>query len=168
MLNKKQLRLLFELIKNSKRSDRQVSKIIGVSQPTITRMRQRLEKKAIMEYTVTPNMTDLGYELLAVTLISTKGPAKSEEGQKETLEKRSKWMMKQPNIVFACDGGGMDMDEMVISIHKDYTDFLELMTKLRFEWSGTIDKTQTFIASLKGGVILKPYSLKYLEEVTQV
>ncbi|KPV63065.1 MAG: HTH-type transcriptional regulator Ptr2 [Candidatus Bathyarchaeota archaeon BA2] len=161
-MKEKMKRLLFELIKNSKNSDRNIANILGVSQPTITRMRKKLEEKAIVEYTVTPDLTELGYELMAVTFVSIRGSVKSEEKQKN-LEK---WMMEQPNIVFACDGTGMGMDGMIISIHKDYTDFSGLVTKLRTEWSGALGEIKTFVSSIKGGVILKPYSLKYLEKVT--
>jgi len=162
-MKEKMKRLLFELIKNSKNSDRNIAKILGVSQPTITRMRKKLEEKAIVEYTVTPNLTELGYELMAVTFVGTRGSVKSEEEQKEALEK---WMMEQPNIVFACDGNGMGMDGMIISIHKDYTDFLGLVMKLRTKWSENLGEIKTFVSSIKGGVILKPYSLKYLEKIT--
>jgi len=37
-------KLLRELLKNSKRSDRDLAKILKVSQPTITRTRHKLEK----------------------------------------------------------------------------------------------------------------------------
>ncbi|NIO38282.1 winged helix-turn-helix transcriptional regulator, partial [Candidatus Bathyarchaeota archaeon] len=46
--------LLRELLKNSKRSDRELAKILGVSQPTVTRTRNRLEKNGmIQDYTIT-------------------------------------------------------------------------------------------------------------------
>jgi DNA-binding Lrp family transcriptional regulator len=162
-MKEKMKHLLFELIKNSKNSDRNIANILGVSQPTITRMRKRLEEKTIVEYTVTPDLTELEYELMALTLVSTKGSTKSGEKLKETLEK---WMMKQPNIVFACDGNGIGTNEMMISIHKDYTDFLGLITKLRTEWSENLGEIKTFVSSIKKEAILKPYSLKYLENAT--
>jgi len=161
-MKEKMKHLLFELIKNSKNSDRNIAKILGVSQPTVTRMRKKLEEKAIIEYTVTPNLTELGYELMAVTFVNTRGDVKSEEERGEALEK---WMMEQPNIVFACDGNGMGMNGVMVSIHKDYTDFLKLVMKLRTEWSETLREIKTFVSSIKGGVVLKPYSLKYLEKV---
>jgi len=158
-MKEKTKRLLFELIKNSKNSDRNIAKILGVSQPTITRTRRKLEEKTIVEYTVTPNLTELGYELMALTFVSIK----LEDERRETLEK---WVMEQPNIVFSCDGNGMGMNAMMVSIHKDYTDFLGLITKIRTEWPEILGEIKTFISSIKGGVILKPYSLKYLEKVT--
>jgi DNA-binding Lrp family transcriptional regulator len=41
------LKILSELMKNSKASDRQLAKKIGVSQPTVTRRRARLERELI-------------------------------------------------------------------------------------------------------------------------
>ena len=41
-MKKRMMSLLLELLKDSKRSDRELAKVLGVSQPTVTRMRQRL------------------------------------------------------------------------------------------------------------------------------
>lgn len=50
-MKKVELKVLSELMKNSKISDRELAKTIGVSQPTVTRARTRLEKNGyIQEY----------------------------------------------------------------------------------------------------------------------
>jgi len=157
--------LLFELIKGSKRSDRELAKVLGVSQPTITRMRKKLEEKVIAEYTVIPNWGELGFELLAVTFVNIRGESKSREEQKRTLEKCRKWMMSHPNVIFASDGTGMGMDGMMISFHKDYTDYSKFITEHRIEWADTLGEVKSFIVSVKGGEILKQFSLRYLEKV---
>jgi DNA-binding Lrp family transcriptional regulator len=41
-------RLLFELLTNSRRSDRDLARTLGVSQPTITRMREKLVEEGVM------------------------------------------------------------------------------------------------------------------------
>ena len=41
-----ELRLVSELMKNSRRSDRELGKAIHVSQPTVSRTIKKLEKKA--------------------------------------------------------------------------------------------------------------------------
>ena len=65
-----ELRLLSELVKDSLRSDRELAKAVGVSQPTVTRMRARLEKeKVIKEYTMIPDFHKLGFEILAITFL---------------------------------------------------------------------------------------------------
>ena len=47
MKQDKLTKLLLELVKNSKRSDRDLAKALDVSQPTVTRMRKKLEKEAV-------------------------------------------------------------------------------------------------------------------------
>lgn len=44
-------RLLLELMKDAKRSDRQLANILGISQPTVSRKRAFLEKELIDGYT---------------------------------------------------------------------------------------------------------------------
>jgi DNA-binding Lrp family transcriptional regulator len=41
-----ELRLISELMKNSRRSDKELAKVIGVSQPTVTRIRLKLQTVA--------------------------------------------------------------------------------------------------------------------------
>ena len=66
------LKILSGLMKNSKISDRKLADSIGVSQPTVTRRRARLEKEAFDGYTVIPKWGKLGYEILALTFVKTK------------------------------------------------------------------------------------------------
>jgi DNA-binding Lrp family transcriptional regulator len=54
-------------MKNSRRCDRELAKAIGVSQPTTTRLRTKLEKEGyIKEYTVIPNFSKIGYTIMAL------------------------------------------------------------------------------------------------------
>jgi DNA-binding Lrp family transcriptional regulator len=157
MMKKRMLKLLFELMKNAKRSDREIAKIIGVSQPTITRMRQRLEKTAIVDYTVIPDWTELGFEIMAMTFIKAKGANAATENAK-------KWAMKNPNVVFAAGGEGMGMDYSVLSFHKNYADFSSFMDNLRKEWAENLQDVQTFLMATGEKKTIKPLSLKYLEK----
>ena len=158
MMKKRMLKLLFEFMKNSKRSDREIAKIIGVSQPTITRMRQRLEKKAIVEYTVIPDWAELGFEIVAFTFVkATKQP--------ELTEKAKEWTMKNPNVVFASGGEGMGMDCAMISFHRNFSDFSSFITDLRAAWAGNLQDLQSFLMTADRQRKMKPFSLKYLEKV---
>ncbi len=65
-------RLFWELVKNSRRSDRKLAKVLGVSQPTVTRKRAKLEEDFIDGYTVIPKWGNIGYELTAFTFVRTK------------------------------------------------------------------------------------------------
>ena len=59
--------MISELVKNSRRSDRELAKALGVSQPTVSRIRVRLEKQGIIEYSAVLNLAKLGFEMIAVT-----------------------------------------------------------------------------------------------------
>jgi DNA-binding Lrp family transcriptional regulator len=156
-------KILFELMKNSKTSDRQMAKKLGVSQPTITRRRARLEKELIDGYTAVPKWEKIGYEILAITLIkatkifsSKEYPAIREEG----LE----WLAKQPNIIMGGACEGMGINSFIISLHKSYSDHSKFMLKLRLEMGDFADTLQTILVDLKETSRLKPLHLKYLAE----
>jgi DNA-binding Lrp family transcriptional regulator len=157
MMKKRMLKLLFELMKNAKRSDREIAKIIGVSQPTITRMRQRLEKTAIVDYTVIPDWTELGFEIMANTLVKAKGLP-------EAAEKAKKWTLENPNVVFAAAGEGMGMDYSLISFHKNYTDYADFVDDLKKVWGDNLQDVQSFLMATGEARTVKPLSLKYLEK----
>jgi len=157
MMKKRMLKLLFELMKNSKRSDREIAKIIGVSQPTITRMRQRLEKKAIVEYTVIPDWKELGFEIMAFTFLK----ASKQQG---LVEKAREWAAKNPSVVFASGGEGMGMDGAMISFHRSFSDFSDFIMNLKMELSENLHDIQSFLMTTDGERLIKSFSLKYLEK----
>jgi DNA-binding Lrp family transcriptional regulator len=157
MMKKRMLKLLFELMKNAKRSDREIAKIIGVSQPTITRMRQRLEKSAILDYTVIPDWTELGFEIMAMTFLKAKrGP--------ETTKKAKKWAMNTPNVVLAAGGEGMGMDYAIMSFHNNFSDYSSFIDTLKRDWDENLQDIQSFLMTTGEERMMKPFSLKYLEK----
>jgi len=53
-------KLISELMKDSRRSDRELAQAIGVSQPTVSRTIKKLEKEGyIKEYTIIPDFHKL-------------------------------------------------------------------------------------------------------------
>jgi DNA-binding Lrp family transcriptional regulator len=156
--------LLLEFLKDSKRSDRELAKVLGVSQPTVSRMRSRLVKEGIIRgFTIIPNFAELGYEMLAITLIKAMGIFNSKEYsdiRKQGLE----WLEKQPNIVMGGACEGMGMNSFIVSLHRNYSDHSEFMLKLRLEMGEFIDDVHTFLVDLRATERLKPFHLKYLAE----
>ena len=154
------LSLLLELLKDSKRSDRELAKVLGVSQPTVSRMRSRLVKEGIIrEFTVIPDFTKMGYELMAITCTKTRM-------KPELLERAVKSTMAKPSVIFAARAEGMGKNGVMISIHKDYTDFSDFLAQHLTEWNEEIEDHDTILISLKG-TIVKPLSLKYLAEIKE-
>ena len=151
------LMLIFALIIFSYR---EIAKIIGVSQPTITRMRQRLEKTAIVDYTVIPDWTELGFEIMAQTLVNTKGLP-------EVAEKVKKWVKNNSNVVFAAGGEGIGMDYSILSFHKNYSGYSTFIENLKTEIAENLQDIKSFLISTDKKRTLKPLSLKYLEKASE-
>lgn len=158
------LALLKELLRNSKRSDRELAKAIGLSQPTVTRLRKNLEKY-IKSYTIVPDLSRIGYEILAITFARATTYNKERVDEKLTLAKE--WLKKHPNVIFASDGEGLGKDAVMISFHKDYSKYANFMREFIVEFADFVSDVQSFIVSLKTGIILKPFNLTYLADDIQ-
>jgi len=153
--------LLWELLKDSKRSDRQLAKVLGVSQPTATRLRNRLVNEGmIREFTVIPDFVKMGYEIMAISCV------KKRKAVTELEQKAVDWMNKYPNIIFAARAEGMGKDGVMISLHKSYTDFSNFVAEQLRHWGDEVEDHDTMLVSLKG-IIVKPLSLKYLAELEE-
>jgi len=154
-------KILWELVKNSRRSDRTLARVLKSSQPTVTRKRTRLEKDFLDGYTAIPKWEKIGYEILAITLIKAVGIFSSKEYpdiQKQGLE----WLAKQPNVIMGGACEGMGMNAFIISLHKSFSDHSKFMLNLRLEMGNFIDEVQTILVDLRATQRLKPFHLKYL------
>jgi DNA-binding Lrp family transcriptional regulator len=154
-----ELRLISELVKNSRRSDRELAKALGVSQPTVSRIRVRLEKQGLIDYSAIPDMAMLGFEIIAVTF----GKRNYQKHPEINLQKAEDFAERHPAVIFGASGIGLGYDRMSISIHKSYSDFSKFSQDMRNEWAGIMD-TQSFIINLKSKDIVRLLSLKHLAE----
>ena len=160
-------KILFELMKDSHRSDRQLAKALGVSQPTVTRRRAMLEENYIEGYTVIPKFGEIGFEIAAVTFLKSKLKCETGDQKNKALQKMKEWYMKQTNVILALDGRGMGWDAMCISLHENFAGFAEFIRAHDSELSDWVVESQTFHADLKGGIVIKPFHLKYLASLKQ-
>jgi len=160
----KLLRLLRELLRTSRRSDRDIAKSFGISQPTVTRMRAQLDKKEyIKTYTVIPDFAKMGYEIFAFTFTKMKVYPSAEKADK-ILARAKEWVDKHPNVIFAADGEGMSSDVVMMSFHRNYSKYAEFMRTYAMDWAEMISQFQSFIVSLDSGFKIKPFNLKYLAD----
>ena len=151
-------KLLFALIKNSKRSDRELAKALQISQPTVTRLRKILEREAIQQYTVIPSLSYLGFDIIAFTFSRTK------QLVHPLWDNGKKWATEQPSVMYVSTGQGMDADVVMVSAHKDYADFVKFYQNFRRDWGDSLQSFRTFLISVKGSVQLKAFSLNCLVE----
>jgi len=158
-MKERMMRVLLEFLKDSKRSDREIAKVLGVSQPTVTRTRSRLVKEgAIKGFTVIPDFTKMGYEIMAISCVKVKVPMMT-----ELRKKTEKWMNKYPNVIFSSMAEGMGKNAVIISLHKNYTDYSNFLADFRLEWRDYVQESNSMLITLEERAV-KPLSLKYLAE----
>ena len=152
-------RLLLEYLKDSSRSDRELAKVLGVSQPTISRMKRRLVEEGIVNhFSAIPDLAKMGYELMAFSLV------KFNMEQMANIEGESGgWARSYPFIIFTSRAEGMGIDAITISLHKDYAEYQNFLTENREKWGKFGAEAHYILVDLKGK-IPKPLSFKYLAE----
>ncbi len=136
-------RLLFELIKCSRRSDKELSKVIGCTRATIYRRRKELEKEGLIrEYTVIPDLAKMGYEICAFIFLSWR-----EHPNEDELAVGREWLASVPNILFCSAGEGLATN-IVVSLHRNFADFSSFIDFLRRSSQPKLGDLQFFIVPL--------------------
>ncbi|MGQ9507179.1 MAG: Lrp/AsnC family transcriptional regulator [Candidatus Bathycorpusculaceae bacterium] len=158
-----QRKTLLELVTNCKKSDRELAKVLNISQPTVTRVRTWLEKNNfIREYAAIPEFSKIGLELVAFTFFKIRVGA-----TKETIEeirKRAEAFIKNhPNIILALRGEGIGCDGILVSLHKNFATFTQFMRQLKTETANT-EIVGNFLASLTDTDQYRSLTFKHLKE----
>jgi DNA-binding Lrp family transcriptional regulator len=154
-----ELQLVSELVRNCRRSDRELARVLHVSQPTVTRTRARLEKQGLVEYGASPNLAKLGYKIMAVVF----GKRDYEKHPEDVFQKAKSFVKRHSNMIFASDGNGLDHDRITISIHKNYSDYSVFMQEMRAEVKD-IMSLESFLIDLTTENVLRPFSMKQLAD----
>jgi DNA-binding Lrp family transcriptional regulator len=157
-----ELKLISELMKNSRRSDRDLARVIGVSQPTVSRIRSGLEKEEIIkEYTMIPDFSKLGYKIMAITFALSRFLTR-EEAEKARKALADGVKDKQFEFIMLERGRGLGFDGVVISLHKDYSSYLKVLEWLRQFDFLEMEKVDSFLINLDDEVRYRPLTLSSL------
>ncbi len=138
---------------------------MGVSQPTVTRRRARLEKERIIkEYTFLPDFSKLEYHIMAITLIKYNvDAAVDRERRLEAREKAMEIVKQSPfEMVMAEHGMGIGYDGVTISFHKDYNAYVEFKRWIRQSLPLKATKMDSFLVSLDDRFRYKPLTFSTL------
>ncbi|MEM2102847.1 MAG: AsnC family transcriptional regulator [Candidatus Bathyarchaeia archaeon] len=144
-----ELLLVSELMKDCRRSDGELAKALGLSRVTVRRLIRKLnEEKYISEYAAVPNFAKLGFGVLAVSLVKCEKNISLEEYERiidagEKLDEE----VGLP-VVTAVKGVGSDYDLLLVSVHKDFSDYREMIVKLRQLPCFAKASFKTFVANL--------------------
>jgi len=160
-------KLISELMKNSRRSDRELAKAIRVSQPTASRLIAKLEKEGkIQEYTMIPDFVKLGFNILAVTIVKLKQTLTSEEIDQAKKIMREALKVMPIQLVMLERGLGLNADGILISYHKDYASYVEfgqLLKRGAAEFLQT-DEIRSFLIDLQDDVRFIPLTFSVVAQ----
>jgi DNA-binding Lrp family transcriptional regulator len=158
-----EVKVLAELMKNSRKSDRELAKAIGVSQPTVTRTRTKLEKKGIIkEYTLIPDFKQLGYQIMAVVFMGkpeTRNRKESEELRNAAVELEKKTPKASLMVV---DGIGLGKGRMLIFLYKDYGSYTKGLQTIRSLPHVEAEELESFLVDLEDERNFRVLSMRQL------
>jgi DNA-binding Lrp family transcriptional regulator len=159
-----EFKLISELMKNSRRSDRELAKAIGTSQPTVSRMISRLEKEGVVrEYTVIPDFQKLGYSLAALTF----GSLKDEFRRPELLDETRRKFVKSFNetafeVILDERGRGMEYDGVIVSFHRNYSEYADFKRWIKQMPFIDASRLDSFLIDLNDKVHYRYLTFSYL------
>ena len=156
-------KLLSELMKNSRRSDRELAKAIGTSQPTTTRLRTKLEKEGyIKEYTIIPNFSKIGYTIMALNFLKLDPKlTKNEiEGFRKT---HPETIGRNPfGVVLIQRGMGLGYDAAIVSFHQNYSSYDKFRSYAKHTMGASITEMNTFLINLEEEKSTLPPTFSFL------
>ena len=164
-LKERELKILSQLMKNSRQSDREVAHKLKVSQPTVSRTRAKLEKQGyIKEYTMIPDFSKLGYKIMALTFGLSRTLSEEEaEGVTKNLLDHIK--DERFGLVMLRRGLGLGFDGVIITYHKDYASHQRFLRWLRQTFPKDlldVEKLASFLIDLDDKVTHLPFTLSLL------
>ena len=131
------MKLLLEYLKDSDRSDRQIAKALGLSQPTVSKMKNELlEEGLVRQFSAIPDLAKMGYEIMALSFIKFNSAQipKFDEGFTKLKQRAKEWAESDQCIIFDAKAEGMGIDAVNISSHKDYAEYQKFLTDNKRKW----------------------------------
>lgn len=160
-----ELKLISELMKNSRTTDKELAKAIGVSTQAASKTRKELEKEGyFLEYAAIPNFGKLGYHLFALTFASFKkglSGKQMDDARKQALEQAPTAPL---NVVLIERGTGLNHDAVIASFHKDYSSYVKLTQVLKSNPYMDLSKMESFLVNLDDEVRYRPLTLSKLAQ----
>ena len=152
-------KLLSELMKNSRRSDRELAKALGVSQPTTTRLRTKLEKEGyVKEYTILPNFSKIGYTIMALNFIKL-DPKLTDHEVEGFRKTHPDTMGKEPfGVVLIQRGIGLGYDSVIVSFHQNYASYDAFRKHTKRSMGANITEVNTFLINLENDTLPPTFS----------
>ncbi len=146
-MKKRETQVFFELLKDGRMPDKHIAQKIRTTQPTVTRIRQKLEREGyIKKYGAIVDFKKVGISMLVVTMFKWADytiEKKQDEARKDILH--------MPELLSLCRGEGMrGKTNIIISAHKNFKSYEDFVRALRKRWGNYVTDIESFISSVDG------------------
>jgi DNA-binding Lrp family transcriptional regulator len=143
-MNDIERKLIKELTQNSRNSDREISKNLGITQPTVSRVRKKLEKEKIIEkYTLIPNLEKMDIDFVTFITLQWKDFSKTKK-----MQEFNQFLKHDKRVLFSASGEGFDgKTKIIMTFHRNYISYEIFLRELRANWKDYIESMDSFIVS---------------------
>jgi DNA-binding Lrp family transcriptional regulator len=144
VLKKREKEIFIRLLVNARMPDKHIAKLLNTTQPTVTRIRQKLEKTGYIKgYRPVVDLQKLGIGLIALILFRISDFSKTEEIKKNVIPD----LKKMPEVILVAEGEGMGKTSLIVTMHKDFPQFEEWMINLRKKYGKYMEEEEQFFFS---------------------
>ena len=142
----KEKQVLFELLKDGRKPDKHIAQLLKLTQPTVTRIRQKLEReKVIKGYRAVVDEKVVGFSISAITFFDWRDYSE----QKQIDEARS-YIFSIPEVVYYARGEGLrGKTYVMITVHKTFAEYEAFTRKLRERYGKLMAYVEEFISSME-------------------
>jgi DNA-binding Lrp family transcriptional regulator len=164
-----ELKILTELMKNSRRSDRALAKAVGVSQPTVSRTIGKLQKEGyIKEFTIIPDFKKIGFAVMSIMVSKVKEEVTPDAFEDVRRKVRSDEKENPHALLLAYTGMGLNGDRATILLTQDYSEYAHFMQHAKRHPLVDVEQMQSFVVDLCDESHYLPLTLsqvaRYLEK----
>jgi DNA-binding Lrp family transcriptional regulator len=158
-----ELRLVSELMRNCRRSDKTLAEILGTSTIAVNRMIKKLEKnRYIRGYSAVPNFPKIGFSILAITFAKLKQPITPEKLKKGRQDAKVMLSKESAPAIIGMSGIGCEADPVLVTFHENYGGHLHYLRFLQSQSLVKVDGVKSFVVDLKDESQFLPLSFEYL------
>jgi len=164
VLKPREIQVYIELLKDGRAPDKRIAQKIGTTQPTVTRIRQKLEQAGfIKRYKAVADYAKAGVGIIVTTFFTWMDYTATDH-----REKFRDYLKKRPEVMLFSRGEGIEgRTNIIISGHKDFRDYEGFIREIRKAGGPNFARVTQFISSPGGGFIKQYDSTEAVVNILQ-
>ncbi|NOR85913.1 hypothetical protein GQ473_07415 [archaeon] len=144
MLKNKEKTVFAELLISGRKPDKHIAQERKISQPTVTRIRQKLEREKYIEsYHAMSSFKKMGLNIVVFTTFTW-----NDYSKKEVVDAFITDLIANSKVMFFSRGNGFTgKTAMMITMHGNVSCYEDFLVDLKVKWGKYLDRVDQFISS---------------------